>query len=94
MKHKLNRLARFSIAAATLRQWPDLVRELMRGMIVLEARFDWALDSVCYLADSSIFPENEPALAAPEWFANYRYEDCENGCCRELVELRLGPMPS
>jgi len=84
MKH----LAHFSISADLVRNRPELVRELMTGMLVLEARYNWAVNCIQYLADSPEFPQTEEFIEAPELFIR-SHHDAKPGGRNVLVKLTL-----
>ena len=69
MKLKKNDQRRgvFYVSDDLLHDSPDLAAEVMAGMLIVEARFDYSRRAICYLAISPLFEPVSDACMAPTY---------------------------
>ncbi len=83
------KIASFTIPKQLILETPDLVRNVLAGLIVVEARFDWALDAFKYTALGEQFPEIPMFTSAPEFGLQKVFR--KDGRVTKLLHLSIVP---
>jgi hypothetical protein len=86
MKH-MKCIGKFEIARDIIEEYPDAVKGLMVGLIVVRAEMIYYPDSISYTAIGDIFPEVEAGCIPPEYPVSKRLTQFNDPDCDDKMEL-------